>query len=381
METSLNYSIKLILVLLTIVLIYYKWASGYWKRRGIPCEQNPFQTLITVIKQKEPLFVLTKKIYWRMRKLRVKHCGFYLFGKPIWIPTDPDLIRDIFINDSSYFINHGMYFNVRDDPMTSNIFLIEDEKWKQTRAALSSLFTPGKLKTTFHLMQKSVENIERVVGKAAKEGETIDLKDYTQRFFIDVIAAYVIGLNLDTFKHPESDYRKYGKQAIELSVLQSLKFLISLTVPRKWLRAVRFKLNMPQIEKFFMEQIKGIMDYRLKHSIKGNDFLELFMELEHSGKTLDTEEGPVEFRFSTDNIVANVFTFFVAGFESSSVTTTFALVELALNHGIQDKVRDEVRNVLKEHDGQLSYEAVTKMQYLEQVVKGELVSRFEFKFL
>lgn len=49
---------------------------------------------------------------------------------------------------------------------------------------------------------------------------------------------------------------------------------------------------------------------------------------------------------------------------------TYCLHELALNHEVQEKARENVLNVLKEFDGKLTYEAVMKMDYIEQCLNG-----------
>ncbi len=64
------------------------------------------------------------------------------------------------------------------------------------------------------------------------------------------------------------------------------------------------------------------------------------------------------------------FLFFLAGFETSSTVMTFAMYELALNKEIQNKARDEIKNVLEKHQGIFSYEAMMDMEYITQILNG-----------
>lgn len=81
-----------------------------------------------------------------------------------------------------------------------------------------------------------------------------------------------------------------------------------------------------------------------------------------------------------NEIAAQAFVFFAAGFETSA--TTYCLYELAKNPSIQQRVHSEIDAVLKAHNGQLTYEAVTDMVYLEKCIDGmtfDIYSYFVFE--
>lgn len=64
------------------------------------------------------------------------------------------------------------------------------------------------------------------------------------------------------------------------------------------------------------------------------------------------------------------FVFFVAGFENTSLTISYALYELAQNHEIQDKLREEIRDDYERHGETLTYDRVKDLRYLDKVFKG-----------
>ena len=75
--------------------------------------------------------------------------------------------------------------------------------------------------------------------------------------------------------------------------------------------------------------------------------------------------------FEDIDIAAQATTFFIDGFETSSVALSFALYALATNPDIQTKLRAEVTAVLKEDGGELTYDGIHKMTYLDKVLSGK----------
>lgn len=71
-----------------------------------------------------------------------------------------------------------------------------------------------------------------------------------------------------------------------------------------------------------------------------------------------------------DVLAAQCFVWFVGGYETSSVTLTFTLFELAQNLEIQKKVQNEIDEILEKYDGKLTYELLQEMNYLDMVVSG-----------
>lgn len=87
----------------------------------------------------------------------------------------------------------------------------------------------------------------------------------------------------------------------------------------------------------------------------------------------DIGRAKVKRDWSDDEITAQCFIFFFAGFETVSTAMTFLAYELVRNPDIQDKLRteiDEVNESLKGED--LNYEALHKMKYLDQVITESL---------
>jgi cytochrome P450 len=70
--------------------------------------------------------------------------------------------------------------------------------------------------------------------------------------------------------------------------------------------------------------------------------------------------------------VANCVLFIVAGFDTTQSLMLFLAYVLALHPEVQDKLRSEIDTVPEENDGEMTYDGLNKMEYLDMVINGRL---------
>jgi len=135
---------------------------------------------------------------------------------------------------------------------------------------------------------------------------------------------------------------------------------------------LRMRMIPEDVHLFFMRLVNDTIAYREKEKIKRNDFMEMLIELKQKGSfTLDN--GEVVTGLDIGELAAQVFVFYLAGFETSSSTMSYCLYELAQHTDIQDRLREDINNVLQQHDGKLTYESIKAMHYLDQIISGKKI--------
>lgn len=70
-------------------------------------------------------------------------------------------------------------------------------------------------------------------------------------------------------------------------------------------------------------------------------------------------------------MAANAFVFLAAGFETISTTLSYCFLELALNPDVQEKMRQEIMDKIRENDGRLTYDIIKNLQYTDKVISGK----------
>lgn len=104
------------------------------------------------------------------------------------------------------------------------------------------------------------------------------------------------------------------------------------------------------------------MKYREENSLVRNDFLDVVTQMKFA---------PEDTNLSEDTVTAHAISFFVDGFETSSITLSFTIYEIAANLNVQEELRNEINNVLKKYNDVLNYEAIQEMAYLDRVLSGK----------
>ena len=102
------------------------------------------------------------------------------------------------------------------------------------------------------------------------------------------------------------------------------------------------------------------MKHREESKVERNDFVQLLLDLKKKGSYDEVE------------MASEGFLIYAAGFETSSTLMTFCCYELALNQDIQERLRNELKSRIEENDGQLTYELLFDLKYLDMVLNETL---------
>lgn len=146
MDNFVIYLSSVVIIITTIILLI-KWKQSYWKRKGLAYIEPEliFGNIREGITEVLSFGDQTEKIYKYFKSKGQKHGGYYMFFRPVYMPIDLDLIKNIMQMDFYHFMNHGILnVNEKNDPLTGNLFFLENEKWRNMRIRLTPAFTSGK---------------------------------------------------------------------------------------------------------------------------------------------------------------------------------------------------------------------------------------------
>lgn len=347
------------------VWFYVRYEQTYWKRNDLKTPPYHFlvgHSLPRITKEKSVWELFDG--YYQTYKRSADMIGLYLLTEPSVLLFDLDLIKRVMITDFDVFTTRGVYVNEKDDPISAHLFSIGGDKWRNLRKKLSPTFTSGKMKTMFPtivaLSNNFCSSFEEIV---ANNPSGFMIKDVTSRFTTDVIGNCAFGIECNSLSDPQNQFRTMGDKFFRRSFVRSLSQLFMVNFPA-FSNRIGLKSTPEDVSEFFTQTVVDTVKYREENKVNRKDFLDLLLKIRN-----DESEAN---QLTIQEIVSQSFIFFVAGYETSSSTMMFCLFELAKRPEIQSLARKHIVEVLKKHDGELTYECLQDMDYLDKVVYGQL---------
>nr|CAH7756941.1 unnamed protein product [Callosobruchus chinensis] len=348
---------------LVLALLYVQYCYSYWKRRNVPYlnPQFPLGNHRTLFPKGISIGNISRKFYQEFKQRGVKLGGVYMGLQPQLVVTDPLIAKNVLITDYQHFDDRGIYKTKR-APITVNIFAQAGAEWKSARSKFTPTFTVAKMKTMFDTVRTCSEIMEQHLLKTVEQDNSkdIDMLETMACFTTDVIGAVIFGIQCNSFKYQDAELRKMGRDLFEeFHYIDGLKLFFTQYFP-----GLSDFLGVSNIQngvtEFFTNSVKEAVEYREKAGVKRQDFLQTLIDLKSQGK------------LTLDEVVGQAFLFFAAGFETSSNAGTMCLYELALQQDLQDKVRANVNSILDKYNGEVTYDTLNEMKYLNQVFEETL---------
>ncbi|MFH4979846.1 hypothetical protein AB6A40_006555 [Gnathostoma spinigerum] len=254
------------------------------------------------------------------------------------------------------------------------------EKWFTRRRMLTPAFHFNILKHFIPIINDNIHQFITILDDLCTENVKFDLFPYLKRLSLDVIAETAMGIKINSLGGENEDYCYATKRIYEL-MWDYIRF------PWLWLKPA-WKLS--GYEKEFNEclQVAKNMTNKVirekkreiaKRSDSGKDsitilddfvakapkkrlaFLDLLLEMQHENKLTD------------EDIREEVDTFMMAGHDTLSSTLGFMLFLLGHEQDVQQKIYEEIIDVLGDNiDGPIAEEDTTKMKFMDMCMKESI---------
>ena len=300
------------------------------------------------------------------------------------------------VKDFNAFHNRRSDRKIKHKIISKNLFDSEDEFWKKIRTIVTPTFTSGKMKKMYSMIDDCAKYAIDHLESHVIEKKEVKIKDVFSCLTMDVIAKCAFGTDINAH---QDKYDPFVVNGLELFNVKNYKIILISLCPRFILKQLNINSFFnDENNEFFLNVARHIIKIRRGSNEKRNDFLQLLMDAKSSdtkdeggkidaeshyvdddddenghkiGKhTLDNDNCFVQ-QLTDDEICAQAWIFFIAGYETTATTLSFCAYELALNHEIQNRLHKELKLAMND-DGEIDYDVLSKLPYLDAVVSETL---------
>ncbi|KAI0218407.1 Cytochrome P450 3A24 [Lamellibrachia satsuma] len=376
------------LLLLATVVVYVIYSTrhfGCFKDQGIPGPQ-PWPVIGNIHTSARMGHIEAQK-YW-IEKYG-KRVGMFVGSTPMLMTTDPDMVRSIMVKDFAHFHNRPDLVS-DSETFSQTLIALRDGQWKHVRVQLSPAFSSAKLKQmTSDMNACAALLIKNLLGEVDNKAG-ISIVTFMGAFAMDVIARTVFGLQVNSQLEPESPFVLHAKQAFGSLKRFNPSFFLGIVFP--FLRPAFHWLNLSTVdrssEEFFTKVIEQAMQTRKEGNNDRVDFLQQMLKCNKEAEAAEAAAQVDKKRLEASSvedvpkkehkkglthtqILANSMLFFIAAYDTTSTTLMYLLYNLALNPDCQQRVADEVNEVMGDED-EVRYEMMREMTYLDKCLQETL---------
>lgn len=284
------------LIFLSVIsFLIYWWIlenKNYWKKYS----QIPSIPGLPLLGNfKDVLFMRTSPADAMMEYYNHKNAknqpviGVNVAHNPGLVIRSPELCKQILVKDFNQFSNRYSSSDPKSDALGSyNLFFHDNPGWRELRMKLSPLFSSGKIKQMFNLIQDVAKQLDEIL---VDKNKFIDIKEINSRYTTDVIATCAFGIEANSLKDPDAEFRENGKRIFNFTFYRALEFTCTFFIPQvvSWLK---FKVFSEETNNFIRSTMKEVMMAREQQGDKRNDLIDTLLLIRDDIKNSTTIFAP-----------------------------------------------------------------------------------------
>lgn len=355
----ISVSLFMILLTLTILLAIFHYTTEgrkHWLNKKVPYKEPCplFGNFAATFLMRQSY---TKTLHYFYNKFRGnKFVGLFQARRPTLMMMDLELVKFILSSGFSHFSDRiSVGTDTRREPLLRNLANMSGSEWKGMRHIVTPTFSSAKMKAMFPLIANCAQTLKNTLLQ--EQLYELEVPMLATRYTTDVIGSCAFGFDPESLKNPRSPFLEMTRRMFKISSASLLRRYCRIFFPRLF-KYLNLKSYSEDVEIFFTDIIRQVLTERRTTGSMRHDFLQLM---------LNVQKTEPSFLMTDELITSNSFIFMLAGLDTSATTTSFCLYQLAKDTLLQERLRAEINESLRQH-GELNYEAVMEMRLVTQTV-------------
>ncbi|GIX92037.1 cytochrome P450 3A12 [Caerostris extrusa] len=296
------------------------------------------------------------------------------------------------------------------DPIMDNtLFVLDGDAWKRVRNIVTPRIHYFQTKKIMPLLTECCDLLVERLSQTLEKSEFINCQDFFESFVLCAIGRCAFGMNISAVKNPDNTFVEKSKKLFD----ECFSWRTKLTVFYSALMKV-FRLNLlnPETTEFYRDIIIQVFrGKKKKHNVASylindhtplvlssvktlfgdiskeslincikDDFLQMLLDAEDSNNNgnntvcekgsckVNTDSKPANKGLSHDEMLSQSITFFIAGFDVTTSLLSHICYRLAMHQDYQEMVVDEMNEALNNNNGNICYEALAEMKFMDAAI-------------
>lgn len=163
----------------------------------------------------------------------------------------------------------------------------------------------GKMKFMFSTVVEVGDRFKDCLIDVVKENDELEIKELLARFTTDVIGTCAFGIECNSLKDPNAEFRRYGREVFGKPRHTPLIATFLAGGFKNTARKLHIKRLRDDVSEFFMKVVHDTVEYREKNNVNRNDFMDLLIKLKNQ-ETNDKDK-----TLTLNQVAAQVCVFFI----------------------------------------------------------------------
>uniref|UniRef100_A0A8C9YG43 unspecific monooxygenase n=1 Tax=Sander lucioperca TaxID=283035 RepID=A0A8C9YG43_SANLU len=338
----------LLALFFTMFILYGIWPYRFFKKLGIP-GPRPLPFIGTLLNFKKGMISFDRECQAKYGDV----WGLFDARSPVLIVADPEIIKTVMVKECySVFTNRRE--NMVSGPLSDAITTVKDERWKRMRSTLSPCFTSGRLKQVNTIFKHFWTDLINPWGFSMYVLKNPPLCcRFVAPYSLDVVTSASFSVEANSINNPDDPLNLHLKKILNFRMWP---FILIMIFPfgASLMKLLNIDI-MPRLSvDFFYNIIKRFKDnHRAEKSV--------------SISSIKSEQDQPTKGLTEHEILSQAFIFIFGGYDTTSVTLTHILYNLATNPKELQILHQEIDASLP-RDAPVSYEDLIGLQYLDQVI-------------
>lgn len=337
-------SVVLVIISLLLSILFWWWknhqSNTYFKKLNVPYIPAPMLGghLKDMILQRKAMSDILMDIYNDPATKSAPIVGVRFLHVHGLMIKDLDLLKQLLIKDFNSFQDRRTNSDVHTDVLGgANMFMLKNPEWKTVRSKITPVFTGNKMRQLFKLVVGVAQDLNAYLEKTIPIDRVCDVKEVAALYTTDVIATCAYGVQANSLKDPNSEFRRHGKKIFDFNTKRSIEFGLLFFWP-ELVPYLKLKLFSKDSTKFLTDTLVDVMNERQKNKIVRSDLIDVLLGLrkqnaEENNNNNNNTTDKQQITYEDEILVAQAAVFFTAGFETTSSAIGFTLYELAKQVG------------------------------------------------